>query len=69
MADLCLIPQVYNANRFGVDMSQFPLLARLIRICHPKTHLKLPTLTPSLMLSSKVAAGAMNLKNRSLYLI
>jgi maleylacetoacetate isomerase len=24
MADLCLIPQVYSANRFKVDMNQFP---------------------------------------------
>ena len=29
MADLCLIPQVYNANRFGVDMSQFPLISKI----------------------------------------
>ena len=26
LPDLCLIPQVYNANRFGVDMGQFPLI-------------------------------------------
>ncbi|TMW63273.1 hypothetical protein Poli38472_002214 [Pythium oligandrum] len=29
MADLFLEPQVYNANRFGVDMSQFPVISRI----------------------------------------
>lgn len=29
MADLCLVPQVYNANRFKVDMAQFPTIARI----------------------------------------
>ena len=29
MADCCLVPQVYNANRFSVDMSQFPNIARI----------------------------------------
>ncbi len=24
MADLCLVPQVYNARRWGVDLAQFP---------------------------------------------
>lgn len=28
-ADLCLIPQIYNANRFNVDMSQFPILSAI----------------------------------------
>ena len=28
-ADLYLVPQGYNANRFGVDMSQFPTIARI----------------------------------------
>lgn len=27
LADLCLIPQVYNAQRFGVAMNEFPRLA------------------------------------------
>jgi maleylacetoacetate isomerase len=27
LADLCLIPQVYNANRFEVDMGEFPLIS------------------------------------------
>jgi len=29
MADLCLVPQVYNANRFKVDMLQFPHINRV----------------------------------------
>lgn len=29
MADICLVPQVYNANRFSVDMDQFPTINRI----------------------------------------
>nr|XP_037289327.1 maleylacetoacetate isomerase-like isoform X1 [Rhipicephalus microplus] len=29
IADACLVPQVYNANRFKIDMSQFPTLSRV----------------------------------------
>lgn len=29
MADACLVPQVYNALRFKVDMKQFPVINRL----------------------------------------
>lgn len=29
MADLCLVPQVYNANRFKVDMSAYPIISRI----------------------------------------
>ena len=29
IADCCLIPQLYSADRFGVDMSQFPLLCEI----------------------------------------
>ncbi|XP_060074672.1 maleylacetoacetate isomerase-like [Ylistrum balloti] len=29
MADACLVPQVYNANRFKVDMDQFPTISRI----------------------------------------
>ena len=29
LADICLVPQVYNANRFKVDMSRFPNIARI----------------------------------------
>lgn len=29
LADLCLVPQVYNANRFEVDMGTFPNITRV----------------------------------------
>eukprot|EP00040_Diaphanoeca_grandis_P026193 m.146388 g.146388 ORF g.146388 m.146388 type:complete len:219 (+) comp30475_c0_seq2:129-785(+) len=29
MADLCLVPQVYNANRFKIDMSKYPTIAKI----------------------------------------
>eukprot|EP00474_Spongospora_subterranea_P009580 CRZ10038.1 hypothetical protein [Spongospora subterranea] len=29
IADICLVPQVYNARRFDVDMSQFPIISRI----------------------------------------
>lgn len=28
LADVCLAPQVFNARRFGVDLTRFPLIAR-----------------------------------------
>ena len=31
MADCCLVPQVYNANRFKVDMSIFPNINRIVK--------------------------------------
>ncbi|KAG0353387.1 glutathione S-transferase [Gamsiella multidivaricata] len=31
MADLCIVPQVYNGVRFGVDMSAFPIISRINR--------------------------------------
>lgn len=33
LADCCLIPQIYNARRFGVDMDQFPTLQRIDAAC------------------------------------
>lgn len=33
MADLCLIPQVYNAARFGVDLSPYPNIVRVNATC------------------------------------
>lgn len=33
LADCCLIPQVYNARRFGVDMRPFPTIARIDAAC------------------------------------
>jgi glutathione S-transferase len=29
IADICLVPQVYNANRFGVDLSAYPTIKRI----------------------------------------
>ncbi|XP_028395946.1 LOW QUALITY PROTEIN: maleylacetoacetate isomerase-like [Dendronephthya gigantea] len=29
MADLCLVPQVFNANRFKVDMTKFPRISEI----------------------------------------
>jgi maleylacetoacetate isomerase len=37
LADCCLVPQVYNARRFAVDLSPFPTIARIEAAC-----LKLP---------------------------
>ncbi|MFT4993754.1 MAG: maleylacetoacetate isomerase [Paraglaciecola sp.] len=34
MADVCLVPQVYNAKRFGVDMQQFPVISRIAERCN-----------------------------------
>jgi maleylacetoacetate isomerase len=31
--ECCLIPQIYNANRFGVDMRQFPKLSAINKAC------------------------------------
>jgi len=33
VADICLVPQVYNARRFGVDMSAFPEIERIEAAC------------------------------------
>ena len=33
LADCCLIPQVYNARRFGVDMAAYPTLQRIEAAC------------------------------------
>lgn len=33
MADICLVPQVYNAKRFGVDLSAFPNISRIVENC------------------------------------
>ena len=30
MADLCLIPQVYNANRFKVNMDDYPKIVEIM---------------------------------------
>lgn len=33
LADVCLIPQIYNANRFDLDMRQFPRLVSINENC------------------------------------
>jgi len=33
LADLCLVPQLYNARRFGVDLSKFPRCLKIEAAC------------------------------------
>lgn len=33
MADICLIPQLYNARRFGFDVSPYPILLQIEQRC------------------------------------
>ena len=33
LADICLVPQVYNARRFDCDLSAFPILQRINGTC------------------------------------
>jgi len=33
LADCCLVPQLYNARRFGMDVAQWPTLARIEQAC------------------------------------
>ena len=33
MADVCLIPQCYNAKRFDVDISHYPNICRIVNNC------------------------------------
>lgn len=33
LADCCLVPQVYNARRFGVDVSKYPSIVRIDAAC------------------------------------
>jgi len=33
MADCCLVPQVYNAKRFGINVDEFPNIARIDAAC------------------------------------
>ncbi|TRX57529.1 maleylacetoacetate isomerase [Thalassomonas sp. M1454] len=34
VADLCLVPQVYNAKRFNIDMSAYPNINRIVANCN-----------------------------------
>ena len=33
LADVCLVPQVYNANRFEVDLAAYPTILRINQVC------------------------------------
>jgi maleylacetoacetate isomerase len=33
LADCCLVPQLYNARRFGVDLAPYPTMLRIERAC------------------------------------
>jgi maleylacetoacetate isomerase len=33
LADICLVPQVYNANRWRVDMGRFPVIQKIYETC------------------------------------
>ncbi|MCU1026152.1 maleylacetoacetate isomerase [Stenotrophomonas maltophilia] len=33
LADLCLLPQLYNAHRFGLDLTPYPTLCRIEAAC------------------------------------
>lgn len=34
VADICLVAQVYNANRFNIDMSAYPLINKIVKSCN-----------------------------------
>jgi maleylacetoacetate isomerase/maleylpyruvate isomerase len=34
VADICLVAQVYNAHRFSVDMSAYPLINKVVKNCN-----------------------------------
>jgi maleylpyruvate isomerase len=33
LADICLVPQVFNARRYRLDMSPYPTIARIVATC------------------------------------
>jgi maleylacetoacetate isomerase len=33
LADCCLVPQIYNARRFGMDLAAYPTLLRIEQAC------------------------------------
>jgi maleylacetoacetate isomerase len=33
LADLCLVPQLYNARRFDIDLSRYPTLCNIDAVC------------------------------------
>jgi fumarylacetoacetase len=49
IADVCLVPQIYNAGRFGIDVSaNFPALAKVNALCatHPAFQAAIPEAQP-----------------------
>jgi maleylacetoacetate isomerase len=40
IADICLIPQIYNARRFGTPLDQYPTLLRVDAMCTSLTPFK-----------------------------
>ena len=48
MADLCLVPQVFNAARFKVEMARFPTIQRIYAACmkHPAFDAAQPSRQP-----------------------
>lgn len=37
LADICLIPQVYNANRIGLNVSKYPTILAITKRCNSLT--------------------------------
>lgn len=33
LADVCLVPQVWNASKYGIDLSGYPTVRRIYRMC------------------------------------
>jgi maleylpyruvate isomerase len=33
LADCCLVPQLYNARRFGLDLAPYPTVKRITEYC------------------------------------
>ncbi len=33
LADVCLVPQVWNANKYGIDLSAYPTIRQIYRTC------------------------------------
>lgn len=48
MADMCLVPQVFNAARFKVDMARYPTIQRIYDTCmkHPAFDAAQPSKQP-----------------------
>jgi maleylpyruvate isomerase len=48
LADVCLVPQLYNARRFGLDLARWPLLLRVEEAClrHEPFHAAHPDRQP-----------------------